>query len=127
VSDTKKSFKYTYTRPSLDWFEYVDVEIKPDDYYYFKLNRRFGPSWWLIGTNPVDEPTYHWKETEIGKINEEDLVRFIKWAETDIGNKITSIDMICGSFNVFEETEKILKPLRKSGWAPQKYTEELFK
>lgn len=45
----KTPFKFSYTQPSLDWFETINVEINPDDYYYFELQRRYGPDWWLIG------------------------------------------------------------------------------
>lgn len=100
---SKPNFKYQYTRPSLDWFEYVDVDIAPDDYYYFKLQRRFGPSWWIIGMNPVDEPEYHWEEKQIGQIGNSDLRNFIEWAKTEHGSKITEINMLCGSFDIFKE------------------------
>jgi hypothetical protein len=105
----KESFKYQYTRPCLDWFEYVPIEIKPDDYYYFKLERRFGPSWWIIGTNPVDEPKRHWEEKVIGEIDKRTLLNFIKWCETEYGSKITEIHAISGSFNIIKEIESLLK------------------
>ena len=44
----KAPFKFSYTQPSLDWFETINVEIKPDDYYYFKLQRRYGPAGGLL-------------------------------------------------------------------------------
>lgn len=55
----KAPFKFSYTQPSLDWFETINVEIKPDDYYYFKLQRRYGPDWWLIGQNPPPQKILH--------------------------------------------------------------------
>jgi hypothetical protein len=106
---TKEPFQYQYTRPCLDWFEYVDVKIRPKDYYYFKLERRFGPSWWIIGMNTVEEPNYHWEEKQIGEIDERDLQRFIEWAKDDVGSKIIEIHMICSSFDIFEEVGKIIK------------------
>ena len=42
----KEPFKFEYMMPSLDWFDIIKVEIKPDDYCYFKLERRYGPTWW---------------------------------------------------------------------------------
>lgn len=113
----KEPFVYQYTRPSLDWFEYVNVEIKPDDYYYFRLERRFGPSWWLIGMNPKEEPRYHWEDTQIGEISHYDLKRFMKWAKTDKGSKLIAIKTICGSFDIFEEIAELLK-----GYVPTEST-----
>jgi len=63
-----------------------------------------------MGVNFFNEPNYHTKEKEIGKISEEDLKRFIKWAENEDErcSKITDISVISGSFNIFEEIKKIL-------------------
>lgn len=67
----KAPFKFSYTQPSLDWFETINVEIKPDDYCYFKLQRRYGTDWWLIGQNPPPENSTQreWSETELGRIS----------------------------------------------------------
>ena len=108
----KGVFKFEYTKPALDWFDIIEVEIKPDEYCYYRIERRFGPSWWLIGMNPVNEPEYHWKEKQIGSISEKDLARFIKWAETDIGSNIIEIKAISGSFNILKEIEKLLAEMK---------------
>lgn len=106
---SKDSFKYQYNRPCSDWFETVDVEIKLNDYYYFKIERRFGPSWWIVGMNPVEKPEYHWEEKSLGEINERDLLRFIKWAESDnYRSKIIEIKAICGDFNILEEIKRLI-------------------
>lgn len=104
----KEPFKFSYTMPSLDWFETIPVEIKPEDYYYFKIQRRYGPTWWIIGSNPVDAPEYHWEDKEVGKIDGQDLIRFIEWAKTDIGSRITEISAISGSIDIIEEIKKLL-------------------
>ena len=107
----KAPFKFSYTQPSLDWFETINVEIKPDDYYYFKLQRRYGPDWWLIGQNPPPENSthYEWSETDIGKISNRDLMRFIDWAKFDgSGSKIVEISVISGALDIFNEIEDIL-------------------
>lgn len=109
----KEPFKYQCTRPCLDWFEFVTVEIKSDDYYYFKLERRHGPSWWIIGMKTVEEPNHHWEETQIGEIDESSLLSFIKWAEDERGSKIIEIHAISGSFNIFKDVEKLLKDGRE--------------
>lgn len=109
--NNKEPFSFQYTVPSLDWFETISVTIKPDDYYYFSIERRFGPSWWIIGSNPINEPTYHWEEKEIGRIDDRDLLRFIAWAKNDSGSKITEVKAICGSFNILEEISELLKKM----------------
>lgn len=110
-SQKKESFRFEYTMPSLDWYDIVKVEIKPDDYCYFKLVRRYGPTWWLIGTNPPAEDTkdYRWTEKEIGRIENRDIARFIEWAKLDYGgSKLVEISAISGSFDILQEVEKLL-------------------
>ena len=108
---TKESFKYKYTKPCLDWFEWVSVEIKPNDYCYFRIERRFGPSWWLIGMNPKDEPKYHWQEIQIGEISDHDLQKFIEWARSENGSKIIAVKAICGTFDIIKEISRFVKLL----------------
>lgn len=107
----KAPFKFSYTQPSLDWFETINVEIKPDDYYYFKLQLRYGPDWWLIGQNPPPENStrYEWSETDIGRISPHDIARLIEWAKYDSGgSKIVEISAISGSFDILREIKKLL-------------------
>lgn len=113
----KEPFKFEYTMPSLDWYEIIKVEIKPDDYCYFKLERRYGPTWWLIGKNPPPETSndYRWTEKEIGKISDCDIARFIEWAKCDYGgSRLVEIHAISGSFDILRETEKLLSVVNKS-------------
>lgn len=104
----REAFIFQSVEPCLDWFSYKKHEIKEEDYTYFKLNRRYGPSWWLYGMKTVDEPTYHWEETEIGEISNADLSRFIEWAKTEHGSRIVKVDMISSSFDVFAEIGNLL-------------------
>ena len=107
----KESFKFKYMMPSLDWYEIIEAEIKPDDYCYFKLNRRYGPTWWLIGKNPpaANAKDYNWTETTIGKMSERDIARFIEWAKCEYGgSRLVEISAISGSFDILREVEKLL-------------------
>lgn len=97
----KKSFEFTSIVPCLDWYDEVHHTIKENDYTYFKLDRRYGPSWWLYGMKIVEKPHYHWEETEIGEIRDGDLHRFIEWAKTEYGNRIIDIHMLSGAFDIF--------------------------
>lgn len=76
----KEAFKFDEYKSCLDWYTTEPHVINWDDYNYFKLDRRFGPSWWLYGMKFIENP-YHWEEKEIGKICEDDLRRFIEWAK----------------------------------------------
>lgn len=96
----KPPFLFEYTRPCLDWYEIEKVELKWDDYCYLRLERRFGPSWWLVGKNPVEKPNYHWENKDIGEIYELDIKRLIEWAKNDGGSKITEVSAICGDFDI---------------------------
>ncbi|MEK5439375.1 MULTISPECIES: hypothetical protein [Paenibacillus] len=104
----KVSFSYEYARPCMDWYEWIRKEIKPDDYYYFRIERRFGPSWWLIGMKPVKKPSYHWKDEDISEIKEPDLKRFIEWAKTERGSRIIEVKAISSDFNIIEEIANLI-------------------
>lgn len=104
----KQPFVFEWLKPCSDWFETKRIEIKTSDYCYFRIERRFGPSWWLIGMNAREEPKYHWEDTQIGEIMNGDLRRFIEWAKSDNGSKIIEIKSICGSFDIIEEILKVL-------------------
>lgn len=103
----KEAFKFDEFKPCLDWYTTEHHIINWGDYNYFKLDRRFGPSWWLYGMKLIENP-YHWEEKEIGEIRESDLRRFIEWAKTEHGSKIININMICGSFDIFNEVGKLI-------------------
>lgn len=104
----KDNFKFTSMLPN---WSIIPVEIKPDDYEYFKLIRRYGPSWWLIGCKTVGE------EKELGILSEgtsrsEDLTtvkEFIKWAKTEHGSRIVEISAISTSFDILEEIKKLVR------------------
>ena len=110
----KKPFEFDQTVLTLDWFDTIHHVIDDDDYTYYKLDRRFGPSWWLYGMKTVVNPTYHWEETEIGEISYADLIRFVEWAKTERGSKIVDIHMLCGSFDIFNEIGSIVNKQLKN-------------
>lgn len=107
----KAPFKFSYTQPSLDWFETINVEINPDDYYYFELQRRYGPNWWLIGKNPPIENSTRreWSETALGRISCRDIAKFVEWARIDGGgSRIVGISAISGSVDLLHEIKALL-------------------
>lgn len=106
----KEPFEFRYTYPSLDWYGVKNVVINDGDYYYFTIERRFGPSWWLVGTNPPkDKNKFKWTETSLGEIEESDLKRFIEWAKRDDGSRITEIRSIAGSFDILKDIARLIK------------------
>lgn len=107
----KAPFKFSYTQPSLDWFETINVEINPDDYYYFELHRRYSPDWWLIGKNPPPKNStrHEWSETALGRLSCRDIAKFVEWARIDGGgSKIVGISAISGSFDLLHEIKALL-------------------
>lgn len=107
----KEPFRFEYTMPSLDWYEICKVEIQPDDYVYFELQRRYGQEWWLVGKNPPPENSgdYRWTTKTIGRISTRDIARFVEWAKTDLGgSRITNISAISGAIDLMLEIKNLL-------------------
>ena len=104
----KPPFRFEYTVPWLDWYAIEKREIKYDDYYYFKLERRFGLTWWLIGIKHYENP-YSWEYEEIGQLNCSYLKNFIDWAKTDYGSRITEIVAISGGINLIEDIKELIE------------------
>lgn len=102
----KEPFCFSYIVPSLDWYDIKKVTINPQDYYYFRLERRYGPSWWLIGSNPTDDDSGHyWTDTQLGELQGRDIYRFIEWAKsaTRRGSKIVEVKALSGEFNIIDD------------------------
>ena len=107
----KAPFKFSYTQPSLDWFDTINVEIKPDDYYYFKLQRRYGPDWWLIGQNPPPENSTQreWSETELGRISCRDIAKLLK------SRQLAALSTFFAKLKCFCLTPESPRPWRSNG------------
>ncbi len=109
----KEPFFFTYTKPSLDWYETFNMQIAPDDYTYFRLERRFGPSWWLIGmVYEDDDEGPAWIETELGELVGSNLYSFIEWAKTPWGSKIIEVKAISGEFNIIDDIADIARRMQ---------------
>lgn len=102
----EEQFCFDEFKPCLDWYEVVHHVINYTDYNYFKLHRRYGPSWWLFGSKYIEED-HSWETEEIGEISDADLVRFIEWSKTKYGNKIIEIHMISCDFDIFKEIKGV--------------------
>lgn len=113
----QEPFCFEYTKPCLDWYDIVKVKINHGDYTWFKLELRYGNSWWLVGMNPPKsdyKPSYIWDETDIGEIGRSDIIRFIKWAECCFhGNRIVEIKAISNSLNIVNEFAKLVNEMEK--------------
>lgn len=103
----KESFKYSYIKPVSDWFEEINVEIKPEDYLYFRVELRYGPSWWLIEIKPEDKPKFTWVHKEIGSMFDWDLKRFMEWASDGKGSRIIEIKTSGNDFDIIKEISKL--------------------
>ena len=102
----KEPFVFEYTMPSLDWYEIINVEINPEDFYYFRLELRYGNDWWIIGMKPPDSnlSVDKWSEKCLGRLSRRDAARFVLWA----GRKLTCIKAISGSLDLVNETGKLM-------------------
>lgn len=109
----KKPFVFFYTEPSLDWYRDVRVEIKWEDYLYFKVERRFGPSWWLVGYQKVDGRFEH-RAVTLGRMSGGYLRKFIEWCEflgptNRTNSKLIGISAISTGFNLVHEIERLIE------------------
>lgn len=112
ASKIKGPFKFTYTKPSFDWYEDINISITYDKYDYLALEMRYGRSWWLIGKKFIEDKD-KWVSEQIGEIREKDIPRLVEWAEytnrfghqVSILNEIRAID---GCLNPIREFLKIM-------------------
>lgn len=121
ASKVKEPFKFTYTKPSFDWYVDVNVSIAYDKYNYLILERRYGGSWWLIGKKYIEEKE-KWVSEQIGEIREKDIPSLVEWAEytnsfghqVSILNEIRAID---GELNPIGEFLHIMNRRKaESNW-----------
>jgi len=112
AAKVKEPFKFSYTKPSLDWYEFVDVSIAYDEYNYLTLEARYGGTWWVVGKKYIEDKL-DWEYKQIGRIEERDIPRLVKWAEytnrfghqVSILNEVRAID---GCLNPIREFLKIM-------------------
>ena len=104
TNHSKEPFKFAWVKPTLDWFDIVHVEVEYEDYAYFKLERRFDNSWWLVGTKPCENDN-GFEVVELGEVPAVDVPAFLDWCQHDGGrkSKLTEIESISSDFNVFKE------------------------
>ena len=106
----KAVFCFECTKPCLDWYDIVNVEIKRDDYCYFRIERRYDNTWLLVGMNPpAKRGDYNWLTKTLGRISNRDLVRFIEWAKEGRGSKIIEVSSISGSFDILHDIAELLR------------------
>ena len=110
ASKVKKPFKFTYTKPSLDWYEDVNVSIAYDEYSYLTLELRYGDSWWLIGKKYIKDKE-KWVSEQIGEIRENDIPRLVEWAEytNSFGNQISILNEVRGIDGCLNPIREFLK------------------
>lgn len=111
----KKPFRFYYTVPSLDWYGVEKVEIEWEEYLYFKIQYRFGQTYWLMGYKEKDGRMKR-EEVEIGRLSRGFLGEFVKWCEFNDGyrtcSKLIGISVISTGMNildVFGEIQKAAK------------------
>lgn len=109
VEQNKEPFLLEYTAPLLDWYTTVRVEIKWDEYHYFKIQYRFGSTYWLMGYKEKDG-RFEREEVTIGRIYRSDLGKFIKWCEYDDGrsSKLIGVSVISTGMNITKIMKEII-------------------
>lgn len=109
---SKEPFVFEYTTPSLDWYTTIHKEIKWEDYLYFKIQYRFGPSCWLMGYKEKDGRIER-EEVEIGRLSKGVLKKFIEWCRYNnsghTGSKLIGVSVISTGMNLQDFVLEIFK------------------
>lgn len=105
MEEKKETFTLVCNDWCIDWPTTKDVEINDNEYIGYVIERRFGPSWWISGVNPIEEQKRKGRLTEFGEVNERNLIQFIKWAE----DRIIEFHCITIKMNFLDDLQKILK------------------
>ena len=112
----KEPFRFYYTVPSLDWYSTEEVEIKWEEYLYFKIQYRFGKTYWLLGYREKGGRIER-EEVEIGELSKRFLGKFVKWCEFNDGyrtcSKLIGISVISTGMNIFSVIGEIQKATDK--------------
>ena len=99
---SKDPFVFEYTMPSLDWYTTIHKEIEWEDYLYFKIQYRFGPSIWLLGYKAKNGRFEH-EEVELGRLSKSDLKKFVEWCGYEsfgsAGSKLIGASVISTGMN----------------------------
>ena len=116
ASKVKHPFQFTYTKPSLDWYENVKVSITYDQYNYLILEKRYGDAWWLIGQKYIKDKD-KWIYEEIGEIGGEYIPKLVEWAEytNRYGHQVSilsEVRAIDGCLNPIREFLEIMRRYR---------------
>ena len=109
----KGLFEFTYTKPSLDWYEDINVKLAYNDYAYLILERRYSPCWWLKGQK-YNKHLDRWETVDIGMIRDCYIPKLIEWCRyttkdnrtINILNEVRGID---GELNAIGEFLKLIK------------------
>lgn len=116
----KEPFRFYYNVPSLDWYITENVEIKWDEYLYFKIQYRFGQTYWLMGYKEKDG-RFEREEVEIGQLARGFLGKFVKWCEYYDGyrtcSKLIGISVISTEMNIIKVFNEIQKAAEKAAEA----------
>lgn len=106
----REPFKFIYTRPSLDWYEDINVEIEWGEYDWFELQWRYGGTCWIVASK-YDEETKEFNCEQIGELRgTSKIYDFIKWCEVPKGGSVlTKFTVIDGDINLFRKLYKVIK------------------
>ena len=117
--EVKEPFEFSYTKPCLDWYITENVSIAYNQYNSLTLERRYGPSWWLVG-HKFNKHLDRWERIDIGEISSYDIRRLVEWAKftTKNGrtiNILTEVRAIDGVLNLIDEFLEIMQKGESNG------------
>lgn len=97
-------FLYSYIDASSGHCNNIFGLIRPDEYTCFRLERRFGLTWWLVGLKLTDDDKgQYWTEEQICELRGQNLYKFIEWAKSPWGSKITEVKALSTEFNIIDD------------------------
>ena len=109
----KNTIEFVLYEPVHGGYSSKLVKLEQDTYTYYRVERRYGPSWWLIGINHTESGM---EEEQIGRLTDDQLKKFINWSKFgDIDSKIVSVKAISGTFDVASDLVELMKGKQTRG------------
>lgn len=105
MEEKKENFTLVCNDWCIDWPTTNDVVINDNDYLGYEIQKRFGPTWWVIGIKK--NVKYDLRQEQFGEVSKSELLRFMRWA----GTRIVSFNCIASNMGLITDLKEILSEI----------------